>query len=114
MVMPGLVKKSFDSEETSMRPSKRLNVDAVEVNGNIFHRVTAQPGWRWSDDLRPVVKTNSCQMEHLLYMIAGKMIVRMDNGQEMEYGPGDIAAIPPGHDGWGIGDKPSIWLEIPQ
>jgi hypothetical protein len=111
--MPDLIKKNFDSSDDSMHPSKRISVDVLEINSSKFRRVTAQPGWKWSVDLKPVVKTNSCQEDHLLYMITGKMVVRMDNGRELEYGPGDLAAIPPGHDGWGVGEEPTIWLEIP-
>lgn len=111
--MLDLIKKDFDSADDSMHPSERLRVDVVEINGKKFHRITAQPGWKWSIDLKPIVKTDSCQEDHLLYMIAGKMVVRMDDGKELEYGPGDMAAIPPGHDGWGVGGEPTIWLEIP-
>ena len=111
--MQNLIKKNFDSPDDSGHPSERLSMDVVEINGKKLHRVTAQPGWKWSIDLKPVAKTDSCQMDHLLYMISGGMVVRMDDGKELEYGPGDLAAIPPGHDGWGIGDEPTIWLEIP-
>lgn len=111
--MSDLIKKNFDSADDSTHPSERLRMDAVEINGKKFYRVTAQPGWKWSIDLKPVVKTDSCQVDHLLYMIDGKMVVRMNDGKELEYGPGDVAAIPPGHDGWGVGEEPTIWLEIP-
>lgn len=111
--MSKLTKKNFDSADNTAHPSKNITADRVDVNGLSLHRVTAQPGWKWSVDLKPLFKTDSCPEDHLLYMISGKMAVRMDDGEELEYGPGDIAAIPPGHDGWGIGDEPSVWLDIP-
>lgn len=112
--MTKMIKKNFDTPDDKMQPSGNISVKVVELNGNKFHQVTAKPGWKWSIDLKPVLKTDSCPMNHLLYMISGRMVVKMDDGQELEFGPGDLAAIPPGHDGWGIGDDPTVWLEIPQ
>ena len=111
--MAKAIKKSFDAADESMHPSEKITSDAVEINGQKFYRITAQRGWKWSVDLKPLAKTDSCQMDHLLFMIGGQMVVRMDDGQELTYGPGDLAAIPPGHDGWGLGDEPTIWVEIP-
>jgi uncharacterized cupin superfamily protein len=108
----GMARKNFDSADESMQPVEKIKVDTVEL-GTKFQRVTAAAGWKWSVDLQPVFKTDSCQVDHLLYMLSGRMGVRMDDGQEIEYGPGDLAAIPPGHDGWGIGDEETVWIEIP-
>lgn len=106
-------KKNFDSADETMQPSEKIKNEKVNINGKTFYRVTGQPGWRWSIDIKPVVKTESCPMDHLLYMISGKMGVRMDDGEELEYNVGDLAAIPPGHDGWGIGNEATVWIEIP-
>ncbi|HSX30610.1 MAG TPA: cupin domain-containing protein [Candidatus Saccharimonadales bacterium] len=111
--MSSLSKKNFDQPDDTMHPAGKVTSEVVELNGKTLYRVTAQPGWRWTVDLKPVLKTDSCQMDHLLYMLSGSMGVRMNDGQELEYGPGDIAAIPPGHDGWGLGDEPTVWIELP-
>jgi len=111
--MGSLAKKNFGSPDESSLPAEKIKSEMVEFNGLKLYRVTAQPGWKWSVDLKPVFNTPSCPMDHLLYMISGQMLVHMDDGQELKYQAGDIAAIPPGHDGWGIGDEPTIWLEIP-
>jgi quercetin dioxygenase-like cupin family protein len=111
--MKSMLKMNFDNPDKSMQPAERIKVDVIVMNELKFQRVTAQPGWKWSIDLKPVVKTDSCPMDHLLYMLAGTMEVRMDDGQELQYNAGDLAAIPPGHDGWGIGDEATIWIEIP-
>jgi hypothetical protein len=111
--MKAMLKMNFDNPDESMQPAEKILVDVITINGLKFQRVTAQPGWKWSIDLKPVFKINSCQVDHLLYMLAGKMGVRMYEGQELEYDAGDFAAIPAGHDGWGVGNEATIWIEIP-
>jgi quercetin dioxygenase-like cupin family protein len=78
-----------------------------------MQKITAEPGWRWSEHLRPVVGGDTCQKHHLVYVLSGKMRAKMTGGTEYEFGPGDIGVIPPGHDGWTDGDEPVVWLEIP-
>jgi hypothetical protein len=70
------------------------------------------PGWRWSEHVKPLVGTASCQTHHLGHLISGRMGVRMDDGTEMAFGPGDVYEIPPGHDGWVIGHEPVVGFEI--
>jgi len=106
-------KQSLNQPQETGQPAEKIKFGTVEVDGKKFTRVTAAPGWKWSVDLKPVLKTDSCPTDHLLYMISGKMAVKMDDGEEMEFASGDLAHIPPGHDGWGIGDEPTVWLEIP-
>ncbi|HVX24437.1 MAG TPA: cupin domain-containing protein [Candidatus Saccharimonadales bacterium] len=111
--MANMTKKSFDQPDESNKPSGRITSDLIDMNGTKVYRVTAQPGWKWSEDLKSVTGTDSCPMDHLLYMISGQMTVKMDDGEELNFGPGDLTHIPAGHDGWGIGDEPTVWLEIP-
>ena len=106
-------KKNFDAPDQTAQPVEKVKIDTVEVNGVTLQRVTVQPSWRWSVDFKPVHSTDSCQTDHLLYMVSGKMGARMLNSKKVEFGPGDIVAIPPGHDGWCIGDQPVVWIELP-
>lgn len=108
-----MIKKSFSQADDAKQPAEKITFETVELNGLTLSRVTCQAGWRWSVDLKPVLGTDSCQMDHFLYVLSGKMKVVADDGQELEYGPGDVAHIPPGHDGWDIADEPTEWLEIP-
>ena len=62
--------------------------------------------------IKPLVKTNSCQAPHTQYMISGRLKVVMDDGTEEEFGPGDIAVVPPGHNAWVIGNEPVITLDF--
>ena len=63
-------------------------------------RATLKPGWRWSTDVKPVAGTDSCMVHHKGYAVSGRLHVVMDDGTEIEVGPGDVHDIPPGHDGW--------------
>ena len=62
--------------------------------------------------MKPIAGTDSCQAPHLGYVVSGRQKVRMDDGTEMEFGPGDVVCIPPGHDGWTVGDEPCVVLDF--
>jgi quercetin dioxygenase-like cupin family protein len=109
--MPAMEKKSLNQPEETNTPEK-LKMEAVTLRGLTLRRVTTEPGWQWSKHLKPIQKTNSCQKDHILYIISGRLGVRMDDGKEEVFGPGDVGSIPPGHDGWTIGNQPLVWLEI--
>jgi quercetin dioxygenase-like cupin family protein len=36
----------------------------------------------------------------------------MNDGTEEEYGPGDVAYIPPGHSAWVVGNEPYVGIEF--
>jgi mannose-6-phosphate isomerase-like protein (cupin superfamily) len=110
--MATIEKKSLNQPEQTQKFG-RAKIESIKMGALNFQRVTAEPGWQWSKDLKPVQKTESCQKDHLLYVISGKLQVRMNDGKEEEFNPGDMGAIPPGHDGWTVGNKPLVWLEIP-
>lgn len=104
-------KKTMDQSEQK-RQIGRMKIEIVTVNGRDYKRNTAEPGWRWSEDMKPVAKTESCQVNHTLYLLSGKLHVRTDDGKEMEFNPGDMGQIAPGHDGWTVGNQPAVWLEF--
>jgi hypothetical protein len=87
-------------------------VELVTLAGVTFGRATLQPGWKWSECVKPIAKTESCQAPHLQYHISGRLNVRMDDGTEIEFGPGDVSHIPPGHDAWVVGDEPVVVIDI--
>ena len=60
--------------------------------------------------MKSVAQTASCQADHRAYFISGRMKVVMDDGEEMEYGPGDFAIMAPGHDAWVIGNEPCVLI----
>jgi ketosteroid isomerase-like protein len=71
-----------------------------------------EPGWRWSEDIAPIAKTPSCQVQHHGYVISGSMRVRMDDGSEQELSAGDLFDIPPGHDAWVTSDVPCEMVDV--
>jgi mannose-6-phosphate isomerase-like protein (cupin superfamily) len=103
--------KSFDSPEETRNVDKG-KVEVLNLGGMQVMRATFQPGWKWSECVKPVVGTDSCQVSHLIYTVSGRMIVRMDDGSETEIKPGDATAIPPGHDAWIAGDEPYVGIDF--
>ena len=110
--MAGLVRKSLDSpEETRPFEDGTGKLEVVNLEGGAVGRATFQPGWQWSKHVKPIAKTDSCQAAHMGYFISGRMKVVMDDGEEMEYGPGDFAVMAPGHDAWIIGNEPCVVID---
>jgi quercetin dioxygenase-like cupin family protein len=71
-----------------------------------------EPGCRWSENIRPIAGTETCEATHLLYVESGRMKIVHDDGSEAEVGPGDIVAIQPGHDAWVVGDEPCVSVDF--
>ena len=107
-----LEKKNLD-EPDETRPFKaRGQVQIVNLGTVSIGRWTFEPGWRWSEDVKPIAKTDSCQAAHTGYCISGRMAVRMDDGTEDEVGPGDAFTIAPGHDAWIVGNDTCVLLDF--
>jgi quercetin dioxygenase-like cupin family protein len=109
--MAKLEKKSLDQPDET-RPVDKGSIEVVELEGATVMRTTFEPGWRWSEGVKPIVGTDSCQVHQVGYVISGRMHVRMDDGEELEIGPGDVLQIPPGHDAWIVGDEPYVGLDF--
>jgi len=97
-------------EET--RSFDKGKLELVTLGGVTFGRATLQPGWKWSTCLKPLVKTKSCEAPHLQYHVSGRIRVRMDDGSEDEFGPGEVSMLPPGHDAWVVGNDPVVVIDI--
>lgn len=109
--MSGITNKSFDSPEET-RSVDKGKVEVLNLNGVQVMRAVFQPGWKWSECVKPLVKTNSCEVSHLIYTISGEMIVKMDDGSEMQIKPGDVTQIPAGHDAWIVGDEAYVGIDF--
>jgi hypothetical protein len=109
--MAGVESKSMDAPDEVRTPDK-TRVDVVRVGGSEVGRLTMQPGWRWSECIKPVVGTDSCQAEHLGYAIAGHMHIEHEDGTTAEIGPGDAYVIAPGHEAWVVGDEEFVGVEF--
>src|SRR3954465_5917981 len=87
--------KSFGSpDETRAFPHGRAEI--LSVGGGEVGRLVFEPGWRWSDDVKPLAQTDSCEAPHFQYHVSGQLRVRMDDGTEFTAGPGRHKALPRG------------------
>ena len=77
----------------------------VKIGGLIVGRAKLEPGWSWSEDIRPIVKTDSCEASHLIYFISGRMRIHLDDGTEFDCRAGDVCLIPAGHNAWVVGEE---------
>jgi len=110
--MAAMEVKSFDSPD-EVRPFEgKGQVEAVVVADHTVGRGTFEPGWKWSENVKPIAKTDSCEVSHLGYVMSGRMHVIMDDGSEVDLGPGDVVAIPPGHDAEIVGDEACVMLDF--
>ena len=104
--------KRFDAPD-EVRPFEgHGHVDVVKVAGQPVGKGTFEPGWRWSQDVKPIAGTDSCQVSHLGYCVSGAMRVHMDDGTDQDVRAGDVMAIPPGHDAEVLGDEPCVIIDF--
>jgi quercetin dioxygenase-like cupin family protein len=104
-------KRTFTTPDET-RPAGRGHGDIVSLAHATFARITLEPGWRWSTDVKPITKTHSCQATHTGIVLSGHLHSVMDDGAEMDFGPGDAYHIPAGHDAWVIGDEPYVSVDV--
>jgi class 3 adenylate cyclase len=102
--------KNFQSPDQVIRLPK-FTAELVEVGELTVGLLVTQPGWRWSVDVRPEVGGEWCQARHLGVVLSGRVAVQLQDGRRLEFGPNDAFHIPPGHDGWTIGDEPCVQIE---
>jgi hypothetical protein len=103
--------KSFSApEETRTFPNGKL--DIVDVGGNKVGQATFQPGWKWSESIKPIAGTDSCMSTHIGFVQSGRMKVVMDDGTELNFGPNDAMSLPAGHDAWVVGNEPCVVVDF--
>jgi class 3 adenylate cyclase len=102
--------KSLEAPDNVIEfPHMRARV--VELGDVTVGELVSQPGWRWSVDMKPTVGGEWCQARHVGVVISGRFGVVFSDGTQAEFGPGDVFDIPPGHDGFTIGDEPCRQVE---
>ncbi|CAL9614531.1 hypothetical protein SUDANB121_05725 [Nocardiopsis dassonvillei] len=87
------------------------HAEIVRIGGHNVLRTTMEPGWRWSEHMKEMVGTDQCELTHTLVLLSGTVRVRMEDGTEAEVTAGQTAFIPPGHDGWVVGDEPAVGID---
>jgi quercetin dioxygenase-like cupin family protein len=104
--------KNLGSPDETRPFADKGRAEVVNVGGTTIIRGTFEPGWRWSEHVKPLAGTESCQAGHTGYMVSGRMHIRMDDGTEQEAGAGDAVRIEPGHDAWIVGDETCVFIDF--
>ena len=109
--MTGIAQGSFDQPDETRTPNK-ATIEVVRLGAVSAARITFQPGWRWSESIKLVVGTDSCQARHVGMAASGRLHVVHEDGGEGEVVPGAVYVIEPGHDAWVVGDDPFVGFEF--
>jgi quercetin dioxygenase-like cupin family protein len=104
-------KKSLDSPDET-RPFGKGKMEVVNVGGVTIVRLHYEPGWKWSEHVKPIAKTDRCEVQHVGYMVKGRLKIVGRDGSEGEINAGDGFVIPPGHDAWTVGNETAILLDV--
>ncbi len=103
--------KSHQSPDEVRTPNK-TRVEVCRMEAFTLGRIKFEPGWRWSECIKPVVKTDSCQVSHAGYVVSGRLTVRLNDGTQQTLAAGQSYTIPPGHDAWVEGSEPFVGIEV--
>src|SRR5512147_3213095 len=109
--MARLQRRSFE-DTRDVRVTGRGKVEVVELDDRVVAKISWQPGWRWSVDVKPIVGTQLCQSHHVGLALQGRLRVQMADGIELEIAAGEVFEIPPGHDAWVVGDEPFVSVDF--
>jgi EutQ-like cupin domain len=104
--------KSLNSSPDETRTFEKGKIELANLGDVVIGRSTFEPGWSWEKCVKPLVNTNSCQAPHTQYVISGRLKVVMDDGTEDEFGPGDTAVVPSGHNAWVVGNEPVVAIDF--
>ena len=75
---------------------ENVTVQVCNLGSTVAARMTAQPGWSWSKNIKPLVGGDSCQQAHVGFVHEGTLMVKMDDGTEQQIEAGNTYSIPPG------------------
>ncbi|MBI3664978.1 MAG: cupin domain-containing protein [Acidobacteria bacterium] len=94
-----------------VRTFEKGRLELVKIGGGVVGRLILEPGWKWSEHVKPIAKTHLCEAPHFQYHVSGRMHVVMADGAEFDVGPGEITALPSGHDAWVVGNEPVVTID---
>jgi quercetin dioxygenase-like cupin family protein len=110
--MAGVEIKRFSAPDEVRPFQDRGRAEVLTFEGVTIGRGFFEPGWRWSEHVKPIAGTESCRAHHTLYVVTGRMRIVADDGQEREIHAGDVVVIPPGHDAYTVGDETCVLLDF--
>jgi hypothetical protein len=86
--------------------------EILNTSAGVIGRLVLEPGWRWSQDVKPAAGTEWCEAPHFQYHASGMLHVRMADGTEFDVGPGQLSSLPAGHDAWVVGSEPVVLVDF--
>src|SRR5438093_3709559 len=110
--MTKIIKKNLNNLPDETRSFDKGRVYIGNLGDITIGRAEFEPGWSWEKCVKPIAKTESCQAPHRQYIISGRIRIKMDDGSEEEYGPGDVGYVPPGHNAWVVGNEPLVAIDF--
>src|SRR3954467_1408482 len=108
--MASAERKDLDAPEET-RTFEHGRLELVNMGGGQVGRLVLEPGWRWSEHVKPLAGTELCEAPHFQYHVAGRLHVVMADGTELEAVAGDVTALPHGHDAWVVGDEAVVVVD---
>ena len=108
--MPHAEHRTFETPD-EVRAFEKGRLELVNIGGGVVGRLVLEPGWRWSDHVKPIAGTEWCEAPHFQYHATGTIRIQMTDGTEFDAGPGELTALPAGHDAWVVGDEPAVMID---
>jgi len=102
--------RSFTAPDET-RTFESGHLDILRIGGSEIGRLVLSPGWRWSDHVKPIAGTEVCEAPHFQYHVQGTLHIQMADGTEFDARPGDVTALPHGHDAWVVGSEPVVVVD---
>jgi hypothetical protein len=99
------------AQPDEVRTFPKGKLELVNIGGGVVGRLTLEPGWRWSEHVKPIAKTEWCEAAHFQYHLAGRLHIVMADGTEFDAEPGQVTALPMNHDAWVVGDEPVVLID---
>ena len=94
-----------------VRTFPKGKLELINIGGGVVGKLTLEPGWKWSEHVKPMAKTEWCEAPHFQYHVSGKLHIVMADGKEFEAGPGEVTALPANHDAWVVGNEPVVVVD---
>ena len=108
--MSGAEKKDFGSPD-EVRTFEKGKMEIIKIGDGVVGKLTLEPGWRWSEHVKPIAGTQWCEAPHFQYHISGHIHIIMADGEEFDATPGMVTKLPSGHDAWVVGDEPVVMID---
>ncbi len=99
------------AESDEVRTFTNGRLELLHIGGSDIGRLVLEPGWRWSQDVKPIAGTDLCEAPHFQYHVSGTIRIQLEDGTEFDAGPGEVTALPAGHDAWVVGNEPVVAVD---